>query len=407
MKNPNKIILLVIDGLGVGAMKDIIKSRVQDTGSNTYRSIIKDSPLEYPNLQALGIDRLNKKTGLTLGKYHIRRGVSKLHYSGADSYLGHKEIIGIPVKVKKIYLADQKSKIEELLNKNNLKFYWYKKDVLVIEGQIYIGNNVESDLGNNINIYGNLNKLKFKEILKVGKLFRDNFECSRVIVHGVDPALNERKVSAGFVYRRDRILGKRILGISSGKMKIHNGRQSVVHMGYQDDNTNNLIDRFINKKIPILMVGKTADMFGNKVKGIKKCQAINVVHTGKMIEVMKKKLKTFKKGFIFANFQEVDLSGHNQDKKTAQKVLSMIDGFLPFLIEQLSKNDLLIITADHGNDPAIGHDMHTREYVPVIAMGRTIKPGLVGTRRSLSDVASTVCEFFNLPKIKTGKSFLE
>lgn len=407
MKNANRVVLLVIDGFGVGAMKDIAKSRTQDKGSNTFRSIKEGSVLKYPNLEALGIDRLNKKTGLEHGKYFIRRGTSKLHYSGADSYLGHKEIIGIPVNVKKIYLGDHKKKIEALLRKNNLEFYWYKKEVLVVEKEIFVGNNVESDLGNNINVYGNLSKFKFKDILKIGKLFRDNFECSRVIVHGVNPSLDEKKVSGGFVFRRDQALGKRILGISSGKMKIHNGKQSVIHMGYQDENRNNLIDRFIAKKIPILMVGKTADMFGNKVKGIKNSQSINVVHTGKMIEIMKRKLKTFKKGFIFANFQEVDLSGHNQDKKTAGKVLSMIDGFLPFLIETLNKNDLLIITADHGNDPAIGHDMHTREFVPVISLGKTIKPGLIGTRRTLSDIASTVCEFYNLPKIKTGKSFLK
>lgn len=403
----NRVILLIIDGLGVGTMNDVGKERKQDIGANTLKSLIHmSSDAQYSHLRALGMMDLHSNEKLTYKGFNIRKGSSCLKYPGADSFLGHKEIIGLPVNVKKTYLSEQRIKIERMLKKEKRDFRWLRKDILIIDKDIYVGNNIESDMGNNINIYGNLDVFTFSEILKVGSLFRSLLKCARVIVHGVNPSINEQKVLFGSKYRFDQQKRKKIMGISSGKMKIHNGKQSVVHMGFQDENRENLIDRFLEKRMPVCLIGKTADLFGSKVVGKKNCEATNVVYTKKLVTIMQKRMESVSKGLLFVNIQEIDLSGHNEDIANARDTLRTIDSYIPKLLASLRKNDLFIIAADHGNDPTIGHDMHTRENVPVIAISKAIKPGTVGSRKSLSDIASTICDAMGFKPIKTGKSFL-
>lgn len=403
----NRVILLIIDGLGVGVMSDIVKTRKQDKGANTLKTLLDGTnKKKYPHLQALGLMNLHSQEDFTYKNFNIRKGTSRLRYPGADSFLGHKEIIGLPVNVQKTYISEHKNKIEKMLRKEKRSFRWLRKDILIIDDNIFVGNNIESDMGNNINIYGNLDTFSFTEILKIGSLFRNALRCARVIVHGVNPSLNEERVLHGAKYRYDHQKKQRIMGISSGKMKIHNGKQSVVHMGFQDTNTENLIDRFLEKKKPVYLLGKTADLFGSKIQGKKNCESVNIVYTKKLISIMKKKMESLVHGLLFVNIQEIDLSGHNEDIESAQNTLHIIDSYIPNLVSRLRKKDLLIISADHGNDPLIGHDMHTREHVPIIVVSKLIKPGLIGTRSSLSDIASTICEGVGLKPIKTGESFL-
>lgn len=402
-----RVILLIIDGLGVGAMNDIGITRTQDTGANTLQSLINDSDdRQYRHLKALGMMDLHGKDNLIYQGFNIRKGMCRLKYPGADSFLGHKEIIGLRVNVKKTYLSEHRTSIEKMLKKEGRKFRWLRKDILVIDKDIFVGNNIESDMGNNINIYGNLSAFPFSEILTVGHMFRSLLKCARVIVHGVSPSIDEKKVLLGSKYRLDTQKKRRIQGISSGKMKIHNGRQSVVHMGFQDDNTENLIDRCLQKNVPVSLIGKTADLFGSKVVDKKNCEAVNVVYTKKLVSILKRRVKTLSKGLLFVNMQEIDLSGHNEDWETARNTLKTIDSAIPHLLRGLHKRDLLIISADHGNDPRIGHDMHTREYVPVIAVSKSIRPGNIGIRKSLSDITATICDAMGFAPIKTGTSFL-
>jgi phosphopentomutase len=113
-------------------------------------------------------------------------------------------------------------------------------------------------------------------------------------------------------------------------------------------------------------------------------------------------------GFIFTNLVDFDmLWGHRNDSKGFAGGLEYLDQRIPEMLEALDKEDILIFTSDHGNDPTDLSTDHTREYVPLLIYGNKLKSGMnLGERDSFSDLAATVADFFGVPKTKWGKSFL-
>ena len=118
-------------------------------------------------------------------------------------------------------------------------------------------------------------------------------------------------------------------------------------------------------------------------------------------------LKTDSKGLIFSNLVDFDmLYGHRRDVEGYARALEHFDSRLPELLESMRDDDLLILTADHGNDPTKEGSDHTREYVPLIVFGRNAKSGInLGTRTSLSDIGQTIANNFGL-RLENGESFL-
>jgi len=113
------------------------------------------------------------------------------------------------------------------------------------------------------------------------------------------------------------------------------------------------------------------------------------------------------RGLIFSNLVDFDmLYGHRRDVEGYAKALEYFDKRLPEILDALRADDLLIITADHGNDPAFRGSDHTREYTPLLVYGKNAKQGVnLGTRESLADIGQTVAENFGLQLID-GESFL-
>jgi len=114
-----------------------------------------------------------------------------------------------------------------------------------------------------------------------------------------------------------------------------------------------------------------------------------------------------KRGLVFLNLVDFDmLYGHRRDPAGYYQALQEFDTYLPRFVEKLGPNDLLLITADHGNDPTFSGSDHTREYAPLLVYGKSARPGInLGTRGSLADIGQTVAENFGL-KLTAGKSFL-
>ncbi|MCW2762475.1 MAG: mutase, partial [Marmoricola sp.] len=105
--------------------------------------------------------------------------------------------------------------------------------------------------------------------------------------------------------------------------------------------------------------------------------------------------------------QETDLAGHEQDVERYANLLHMVDDLLPHILEMLAPGDALFITGDHGNDPAIGHSQHTREYTPVIVYGPGISPVPLGVRTSLADIGATAADILGVLPLGSGTSFLK
>lgn len=110
--------------------------------------------------------------------------------------------------------------------------------------------------------------------------------------------------------------------------------------------------------------------------------------------------------FICTNIQETDLAGHAEDVARYAERLQVVDRNLARLVEAMQPDDCLVVMADHGNDPTIGHSHHTREVVPVLVYQQGMIATQLGVRTTLSDVGATVCEFFRAPPPQNGRSFL-
>ena len=100
------------------------------------------------------------------------------------------------------------------------------------------------------------------------------------------------------------------------------------------------------------------------------------------------------------------LYGHRNDVEGYSKALEYFDSKLPEIMENMKETDMLVITADHGNDPVTPSTDHSREYIPCLIYGKEIKENVnIGTRDTFADIAETILDIFKLPRLKTGKSF--
>ena len=151
-------------------------------------------------------------------------------------------------------------------------------------------------------------------------------------------------------------------------------------------------------------MGKIKDIFAGK--GI-----TEAVYTSGNKEGIERTLEYLDKdfeGLCFINLVDYDmLYGHRRDVEGYARALSYFDARLPELLGKMRKEDILMITADHGCDPGyMASTDHTREYVPILLCGRNVEPGNLGTRETFADVGATVLEYFGIRPAFEGKDML-
>ena len=119
-------------------------------------------------------------------------------------------------------------------------------------------------------------------------------------------------------------------------------------------------------------------------------------------------MKSHKEGLIFTNLVDFDMKwGHRRDPESYGKGLEAFDKALPEIIAEMEEEDLLFITADHGCDRTAPGTDHTREYVPLLVIGKSVKEGVdLKTRKSFADIGQTISDYFDLPSLEIGESFL-
>ncbi|HNU08772.1 MAG TPA: phosphopentomutase, partial [Pyrinomonadaceae bacterium] len=151
-------------------------------------------------------------------------------------------------------------------------------------------------------------------------------------------------------------------------------------------------------------IGKIASIYDS----IGVTQDLTAKNNQQVVDVAIKALGDDTRGLIFANLVDFDmLYGHRRDVEGYAKALETFDAQIPSIFSALRDDDLLILTADHGNDPSMPGSDHTREYAPLLVYGKNATPGVsLGTRQSLSDIGQTIADIFGL-ELKDGVSFLE
>ncbi|SES05823.1 phosphopentomutase [Salipaludibacillus aurantiacus] len=391
-----KAILLVLDGLGIGAMNDCKEVKPEDINAHTLNHIRQHYPLDIPVLDKLGL------AGLVEGKKEFKEaacGKANLAHAGADTYMGHQEIAGsFPKAPAKRLMRDIHSALGNQIKAAGYKveYPWNNKPLLLINEALVIGDNLESAVGNIINMTADLNKMPFQDVKKLAETVREFVDTSRVIAFG-----NARKASLNDILGAVREGKAGQWGVDSPKSGVYGEGYEVFHLGYGV----NIYGQFpmiaARVGLPVYRIGKTADVLHGEGP------AYPIVKTADVLKKLEEEyMKETGDAAYLVNVQETDLAGHKEDVNWYGEILEEVDSFLEGFIPALENNDILIIMADHGNDPTIGHSNHTREQVPIIVTGKQVIPGYLGERETMADVGATLSRYFSLEPTEKGISFL-
>jgi len=166
-----------------------------------------------------------------------------------------------------------------------------------------------------------------------------------------------------------------------------------------------LLDRVKAASLPVVAIGKIEDLFARR--GV--TRAIHTASDAEGMDRVEEQMNSVDRGLIFANLVDFDSQyGHRNDVEGYAHNLERFDARLSALLPRLRDDDLLVITADHGNDPTTPSTDHAREYVPVLVTGKRVRSGVdLGTRRSFADLGQTLAEIFGVGPIAHGTSFLK
>ena len=163
-----------------------------------------------------------------------------------------------------------------------------------------------------------------------------------------------------------------------------------------------LLDRLAERQIPRVGVGKVDDLFAGR--------GITSIHTETNAEayaLIEGGMAAMNRGLLLANVIEFDQTwGHRNDIKGFHRGLLELDRSVPRLLKGVREDDLIIFTADHGNDPTTPSTDHSREIVPLLVFGPRVRPANLGRRRTFADIGQTVAEFLGVPALRAGTSFL-
>lgn len=381
-----RAVVIVMDSCGVGAAGDA--ADYGDQGADTLGHVARAvGGLVLPNLQAAGLGNLHPDT---LGvppapRPQMAFGRMQEASAGKDSTTGHWEIAGVHTLVPHATFTDTGFPPEL---------------VTAIEaesGHHFIGNHAAS--GTQIIEELGPRHLAGGELI----LYTSADSVLQIAAHENRVPVNELyrvcKIARHLAdqYRIGRIIARPFVG-QPGTFRRTYGRRDYALPPPETT----LLDRVSEAGLAVFGVGKIEDLFVGR--GL-----TATVHTEGDEDGLKHTLRALhevKKGLVFTNLVDLDmLYGHREDPAGYARGLTLIDQHLPLLIEATGEGGLLILTADHGNDPTDGDTNHTREFVPLLAHASGAGGYNLGTRAQMSDIAATIVEGFQLPPAPDGKSF--
>ena len=381
-----RVFLIVLDSLGIGAMPDA--GMFGDVGVNTLGSISKSQYFHIPNLEKMGIfsiDGENKRT--TAHEALIAR--MEESSKGKDTTIGHWEIAGV-VSGKPLPTYPQGFPEEVLTEFTSLT----QRGILC--NQTYSGTQVIADYGREhcetgkLIVYTSADSVfqiaAHEQIVPVETLY-DYCRIARKILQG------EHGVG--------RVIARPFTGpIPDGPFVRTTGRHDYSLLPPRDT----MLDIIKNSGQDVIAVGKINDIFAGQ--GITEYVYTTGNEDGinKTLEYMDRDFQ----GICFTNLVDYDmLYGHRRDVDGYAKALSYFDERLPEIIGKLREDDVLMLTGDHGCDPAYDKTTdHTREYTPFIMYGKNIAPKNMGTRKTFADIGATVLQYLGIASSTDGKSML-
>lgn len=396
-----RFIIIILDGFGIGSIEGEKPLRPFDIGANTCKHIlenVKDLKLEYLEIMGL-MNALGEVTDLMKKSSNATYGTIGLAHFGADTFYGHQEIMG--TRPKKPVVKPFQQSIHTVCTA--LRHEGYKVEyvgdrlkILLVNGYATVADNMEADPGQAYNITGALDLVCEEELYTIGRIVRKVVDVPRVIAFGGKHVKLTDILNA--IEQKDDCY----IGINAAKSGVYKEGYRVLHMGYGVDSRVQIPTMLGETGIEVTLIGKVADIVENRYG-----KSLHCVDTEKVMQLTLKELELTDTGLIVSNVQETDLAGHAQDVYGYAEKLRVADRYIGKIIHSLKDQDILVVTADHGNDPTIGHSHHTREKVPLLISGEHIKHMSLGYRDTLSDLGATAAEFFGIPGPENGTSFLK
>lgn len=380
----NRVFVIVLDSLGIGEMPDSYK--YNDQSSNTLKTLYNSKKLNIPNLLDLGIGSIIGNEYFK-AKSQNKASVARMSESsnGKDTTVGHWEIMGLVSEKPFPTYPDgfPASVINEFEKRTGKKTLCNKP---------YSGTQVILDYGKQHEESGDL--IVYTSADSVFQI-----------------AANEDIVPLDDLYKyctiaRDILVGEHAVGrvIARPFVGRHPNytRTSNRHDYSIEPPRKTALNYLKEKGFDVISVGKINDIFSRS--GITKHipTVSNVDGMNKTLDVAKEEFS----GLCFVNLVEFDsLYGHRNDIDGYTAALNRFDEFLGEFIQTLDNEDALIITADHGCDPATESTDHSREYTPMLFYNKAMKPKNLGTRSSFSDIGKTILDIFEIENTLDGTSF--
>lgn len=397
-----RFIVIVLDGFGMGATDDAHLVRPGDEKASTLGSILKDFPdLKLPNLEKLGLMNAFGSDSLEMKKNPLANyGKAALMHFGADTFMGHQEIMGTLPKKPSAHPFQEKLQVVY----DHLKEDGHKVEIiqrgklayLLVDDYVTVADNLEADLGMCYNVTAPLDFISFEKEVEIAKKVREVVTVGRVIVFGGTGNTMED------LWNAEETKQDKYIGIASSKSKSYEQGYQCLHLGYGIDPNVQAPTILGRHNIPCTLIGKVADIVTNDLG-----KSISCVDTYECLQLTSKAIEENEFGFICTNVQETDLAGHSQSSARYKEILEIADESIGRIVNEITKNDVLLIMADHGNDPDIGHSKHTRENVPLLIKYGDNQSICVGLRSTLSDVGASVCDFFDVEAPQNGTSFMD
>ena len=381
-----RAIVIVLDSVGIGALPDA--AAYGDEGSNTLGNIARQVPLQVPVLRSLGLDRLVPLGGAPPGPPRGAYGRMAEVSAGKDSVTGHWEMAGV------------------VLDRPFPTFPAGFPPEMIAEFERRIG---RGTLGNVVASGTDIIARLGPEHMRTGKpiVYTSADSVFQIAAHeDVIPIAEQYricKMAFDLVARGagvGRVIARPFVGAPGAFTRTANRHDYAL-----DPTGDTLLDWLSRHGIAVVSIGKIADLFAGR--GV--TRSVSTSSDADGVDKLAAAMAETPSGLIFVNLVDFDaVYGHRNDVAGYAANLERFDQRLPRVLASLRDADLLVVTADHGNDPSTPSTDHSREYVPVLMTGSRVRHGAdLGTRGTFADLGQTIAENFGVGPLAHGTSFLE
>ena len=398
----NRAIILVLDSLGLGSSDDA--HLYGDEGSDTLGHIIekcasgnadsdsRNGPLFIPNLIRWGLGEAaiaSRKESLPIDRVQPEGsfGYAKEVSAGKDTPSGHWEICGLPVPFEwGVFPKTENCFPESLIH------------ALMEEGQI--SGTLANKHASGTKVIEEFGEEHIRSGLPICYTSADSvFQIAAHEEHfGLERLYKLCEVAKRLVdpLNITRVIARPFIGNSKDGFKRTSNRKDIT----TPPNDLTLLDHIIESNGQVVSVGKIGDIFSNQ--GVS--YTVKAPNNMGLVDQLLLEMKKVNEGLIFVNLVDFDTNfGHRRDVSGYASALEELDKRIPEIESSLQKNDLVLITADHGCDPTWPGSDHTREHVPVVFYGRSIKTNNLGKRDTFADMGQTIAHHLQIKPLANGK----